>query len=63
MSNENDDPKSTGPGGPIPKLDMIGFSIPNCFSVGFGMDYNEQYRDLDHLCLLSKKGIEMHKEE
>ena len=52
----------SGPQEPIPKLDMIGFSIPNVFSVGFGMDYNEQYRNLDHLCLLTKKALDMHRE-
>lgn len=47
---------------PIPCLHVVGFSLPDRFAVGYGMDYNEVYRDLNHLCLLSPKGVEMHKE-
>jgi hypoxanthine phosphoribosyltransferase len=45
---------------PIPNLSVVGFSLPDKFAVGYGMDLEEEYRDLEHLCLLSPKGIEMH---
>ena len=34
--------------------DYVGFSIPNEFVVGYGMDYNEKYRDLPDLCVLKR---------
>lgn len=40
------------------KGDWIGFSIPDEFVVGFGLDYNEFFRDLDHLCVVSPAGVE-----
>ena len=30
----------------------IGFSIPNKFVIGFGLDYNELYRNLDYVGVL-----------
>ena len=33
-------------------LDYIGFSIPNEFVVGYGLDYRELYRNLPFLCVL-----------
>lgn len=33
--------------------DFVGFSIPSGFVVGFGLDYNEYFRDLEHVCLLN----------
>ena len=36
--------------GLIPKY--IGFSIPNKFVIGFGLDYNELYRNLDYIGVL-----------
>ena len=35
-----------------------GFSIPNHFIIGYGLDYNELYRDLKDIWVISKKGIE-----
>jgi hypoxanthine phosphoribosyltransferase len=35
----------------------IGFTIPDRFIVGFGMDYEEHYRSLDFICILSPKAI------
>ena len=32
--------------------DYIGFSIPNLFVIGFGMDYAERYRNLPDICLM-----------
>jgi len=36
----------------------VGFSIPNKFVVGYGLDYNELYRDVRDIYVLSKTGIE-----
>lgn len=35
-----------------------GFSIPNKFVIGFGLDYNEMYRDLKDIWVISDKGVE-----
>lgn len=34
------------------KADFIGFEIPNEFVVGFGLDYNEKYRNLPYVGVL-----------
>ncbi|KAM4027421.1 phosphoribosyltransferase domain-containing protein 1 isoform 2-T4 [Anomaloglossus baeobatrachus] len=41
--------------------DYIGFEIPNIFVVGYALDYNEHFRDLHHLCIISEKGKEKYK--
>ncbi|ORX88281.1 hypoxanthine-guanine phosphoribosyltransferase-like protein [Anaeromyces robustus] len=33
--------------------DYVGFSIPDEFIVGYALDYNEHYRDLDHVCIIN----------
>lgn len=38
--------------------DLIGFSIPNEWIVGYGMDYNEAFRDFSHVGILNDKGKE-----
>jgi len=35
-----------------------GFSIPDKFVVGFGLDYNETFRDLLDIWVLTKEGVE-----
>jgi len=40
------------------KPKYAGFSVPNEFVVGYGMDVNEKLRDIDHLCIISDKGKE-----
>lgn len=45
----------------IMDFDYLGFAVPNDFMVGFGLDYNECFRDLQHLCTINKKGIEKFK--
>jgi hypoxanthine phosphoribosyltransferase len=32
--------------------DYVGFSIPNLFVIGFGMDFAERYRNLPDICLM-----------
>jgi len=34
------------------KADWIGFSIPDHFVVGYGLDYAGRYRQLPHVALL-----------
>ncbi len=33
--------------------DYVGFSIPNLFVIGYGMDYGERYRNLPDICLMT----------
>uniref|UniRef100_A0A7S4B1C2 Hypoxanthine phosphoribosyltransferase n=1 Tax=Chrysotila carterae TaxID=13221 RepID=A0A7S4B1C2_CHRCT len=40
--------------------DFVGFSIPDRFVVGYCLDYNEIYRDMDHICVLNAAGINKH---
>lgn len=35
------------------KADYVGFTIPNEFVVGYGLDYAERYRNLKDVCILS----------
>lgn len=34
-------------------LDYAGFTCPDCFVVGYGLDYNEQYRNLPYIASLT----------
>jgi len=36
--------------------DYVGFSIPDEFVVGYGLDYAERYRNLPDICVLSREG-------
>ncbi len=38
-------------------IDFVGFEIPNEFVVGYGMDYNEDYRDLPDIRILDGTGV------
>jgi hypoxanthine phosphoribosyltransferase len=40
------------------KADFAGFVVPDRFVVGYCMDYNDVFRDLNHLCIISEKGVE-----
>merc|ERR1712168_184561 len=44
------------PDRPIPEL--TGFVIPDEFIVGYCLDYNENFRDLDHCCVISQFGMD-----
>lgn len=37
-------------------IDYPGFIIPNKFVVGYGLDYNEKYRNLPDICALEDEG-------
>lgn len=37
------------------KADMIGFQVPNAFLVGYGLDYNEKYRNLPYIGILKEQ--------
>lgn len=39
------------------KADYVGFEIPDKFVIGYGMDYNEKYRNLPFIGVLNKKYI------
>jgi hypoxanthine phosphoribosyltransferase len=45
-------------GEPAAKAKFAGFSIPNMFVIGFGLDYNELYRDLKDIWVISQAGID-----
>ena len=37
--------------------DFGGFEIPDKFVIGYALDYNEVFRDLEHVCVISQEGI------
>jgi hypoxanthine phosphoribosyltransferase len=41
--------------------DFVAFNIPDKFIVGYGLDYNQMFRDLNHVCVMSDSGIEKYK--
>lgn len=41
--------------------EFVGFSIPDAFVVGYCLDYNERFRDLEHICVISEEGKERYK--
>ncbi|MDH4270252.1 MAG: hypoxanthine phosphoribosyltransferase [Dehalococcoidia bacterium] len=36
---------------PVP-IDYLGFTVPNKFIVGYGLDFDEKFRNLPHICTL-----------
>lgn len=40
------------------KVDYVGFSIPDEFVVGYGLDYAERYRNLPYICVLDPDKVE-----
>lgn len=36
--------------------DFVGFAIPDLFVVGYGLDYNEKFRDLQHIAVINDTG-------
>ncbi|XP_027697419.1 phosphoribosyltransferase domain-containing protein 1 [Vombatus ursinus] len=41
--------------------DYTGFEIPDLFVVGYALDYNEYFRDLNHICVISEQGKEKYR--
>ncbi|ESO08138.1 hypothetical protein HELRODRAFT_75660, partial [Helobdella robusta] len=37
---------------------VAGFVIPDRFIIGYGADYNDYFRDLDHICIINELGKE-----
>ena len=38
------------------RIDYSGFTVPDEFLVGYGLDYNEKYRNLADICIIKGKG-------
>ena len=52
-----DKPERRKPGITL-EADYVGFTIPNAFVVGYGLDYNEQYRNLPYVGILKPEAYE-----
>ena len=52
-----DKPERRKPGITV-KPDYVGFTIPNEFVVGYGLDYNEHYRNLPYVGVLKPEAYE-----
>ncbi len=37
--------------------DYLGFEVPDRFVVGHGFDYNDNFRDMLHVCVINKHGL------
>jgi hypoxanthine phosphoribosyltransferase len=42
------------------KPDYVVFEIPNAFVVGYGLDFEDLYRNLPHVAILEPSDIEKH---
>ena len=52
-----DKPERRKPGITL-KPEYVGFEIPNAFVVGYGLDFNEQYRNLPYVGILKPEAYE-----
>ena len=52
-----DKPERRRPGVTV-QADYVGFTIPNAFVVGYGLDYNEHYRNLPYVGVLKPEDYE-----
>ena len=55
-----DKPERRKPGITL-KPDYVGFTVPNEFVVGYGLDYNEHYRNLPYVGVLKPEAYESNK--
>lgn len=39
-------------------IQYVGFTIPDVFVIGFGLDYNKRFRDMDHIGVPTQAAIE-----
>lgn len=44
-------------------LDYVGFEVPNCFVVGYGLDFAGRYRNLPYVAELSPQAYDAHGSE
>ena len=44
------------------KADFVGFSVPDEFVIGYCLDYNDAFRDMNHICVINDEGIEKFKD-
>ncbi|PKU42219.1 hypoxanthine-guanine phosphoribosyltransferase [Limosa lapponica baueri] len=42
-------------------FEVVGFEVPDKFVVGYALDYNEYFRDLNHICVISETGKQKYK--
>lgn len=47
-------------GARLVEADYVGFDIPNEFVVGYGLDYNQRYRNLPFIAVLTGKAVRRH---
>ena len=40
------------------KGDYVGFEIPDEFVVGYGLDYDQKYRNIPEVCILKRQVYE-----
>ena len=52
-----DKPEGRKPGVTL-KADYVGFEIPNAFVVGYGLDFNEKYRNLPYVGVLKPEAYQ-----
>ena len=52
-----DKPSRRKPGVTV-KADYVGFEVPNAFVVGYGLDFNEHYRNLPYVGVLKPEAYE-----
>lgn len=43
---------------PAFRAHYVGFSVPDCFVIGHGLDYNEVFRDMSSICVINELGIQ-----
>jgi len=44
-------------------IDYIGFQVPPRFLVGYGLDYNDNFRDINHIVALNDNGLDKFKKK